>query len=54
MVSAAALFVDPSALPALSRRFKDLPVIESVSMKAYTLSSFLDKIANLVLVSSAS
>jgi putative ABC transport system permease protein len=50
VVSAAALFVEPSALPALSRRFKDLPVIESVSMKAYSLSSFLDKIANLVLV----
>jgi len=51
VVSAAALFVDSSALPALSRRFKDLPVIESVSMKAYTLSSFLNKIANLILVS---
>ena len=51
VVSTAALFVEPSAWPTLSRRFKDLPVIESVSMKAYTLSSFLDKIANLVLVS---
>jgi putative ABC transport system permease protein len=51
VVSAAALFVDPSAMPVLSRHFKDLPVIESVSMKAYTLTSFLDKIANLVLVS---
>ncbi len=50
-VSATALFVNSSALPALSRRFKNLPVIESVSMKAYTLTSFLDKIANLVLVS---
>jgi len=51
VVSAAALFVEPSALAALSQRFKRLPVIESVSMKAYTLSSFLDKIAGLVLVS---
>ena len=51
VVSAAALFVDSSALPALSRRFKELPVIESVSMKAYTLSSFLEKIANLVFFS---
>lgn len=51
VVSAAALFVEPSALPALSRRFKDLPVIESVAMKAYTLTSFLDKIANMLLVS---
>ncbi|MFN3659275.1 MAG: ABC transporter permease [Pseudolabrys sp.] len=50
-VSAAALFVEPSSLAALSQRFKQLPVIESVAMKAYTLSSFLDKIANLVLVS---
>ncbi len=51
VVSAAALLVEQSALPALSRRFKELPVIEAVSMKAYTLSSFLDKIAGLVLVS---
>jgi putative ABC transport system permease protein len=50
VVSAAALFVEPSALPQLSQRFKDLPVIESVSMKAYSLTSFLDKIGNLVLV----
>jgi putative ABC transport system permease protein len=50
-VSAVALYVETSALPALSRRFKDLPVISSVAMKAYTLTSFLDKIANLVLVS---
>jgi putative ABC transport system permease protein len=51
VVSATALYVDPSALPALSQRFKQLPVIESVAMKAHTLTSFLDKIANLVLVS---
>jgi putative ABC transport system permease protein len=51
VVSAAALFVEPSALPALSRRFKDLPVIESVAMKAYSLTSFFDKIANMLLVS---
>ena len=51
VVSAVALYVETSALPALSRRFKDLPVIASVAMKAYTLTSFLDKIANLVLVS---
>jgi putative ABC transport system permease protein len=50
VVSAATMYVDPWALPLLSRRFKDLPVIESVAMKAYTLSSFLDKIAALVLV----
>ena len=51
VVSAAALFVDPAGLPALSRRFKELPAIESVTMKAYTLTSFIDKVANLVLVS---
>jgi putative ABC transport system permease protein len=51
VVSAAAMYVDPSELPVLSRRFKDLPVIESVAMRAYTLTSFLDKIAGLVLVS---
>ena len=50
VVSAATMYVEPSALPALSRRFKDLPVIESVAMKAYTLASFLDKIAGLVFV----
>ncbi|MFZ2157934.1 MAG: FtsX-like permease family protein, partial [Bradyrhizobium sp.] len=51
VVSAASLFVEPSALPALSRRFKELPVIESVAVKTYTLSSFLDKIAGIVFVS---
>ena len=51
VVSAAALFVEPSALAALSQRFKQLPVIESVSMKTYTLASFLEKIAGIVLVS---
>lgn len=51
VVSAASLFVEPTALPALSRRFKQLPVIESVAVKTYTVSSFLDKIAGIVLVS---
>lgn len=51
VVSAASMYVEPTALPALGRRFKNLPTIESVSMKAYTLSSFLDKIAGLVFVS---
>lgn len=49
VVSAAAMFVDPEALPALSRRFKDLPVLESVAMKAFTVKSFMDKVAGLVL-----
>lgn len=51
VVSAAAMFVEPSALPELSQRFKELPVIESVAMRAYTLTSFIDKIAGLVLIS---
>jgi putative ABC transport system permease protein len=51
VISAAALYVDSGALHDLSQRLKTLPVIESVSMKAYTLTSFLDKIGNLVLVS---
>jgi putative ABC transport system permease protein len=50
VVSAAAMYVEPSALPMLSQRFKELPVIESVAMKTYTLASFLDKIAGLVFV----
>jgi putative ABC transport system permease protein len=53
VVSAASLYVEPSALPAISQRFKNLPVIESATMRAYTLASFLDKIAGLVFVSSA-
>jgi putative ABC transport system permease protein len=51
VASTVALYAEPSAWPALSQRFKGLPVIEAVAMKAYTLTSFLDKIANLVLVS---
>jgi putative ABC transport system permease protein len=51
VVSAAALRVEPSALPEFSHRLKNLPVVESVSMRAYTLASFIDKIANLVFVS---
>ena len=50
MISAASLYVEPAAMPALGRRFKNLPTIESVSMKAYTLSSFMEKIAGLVFV----
>ena len=50
VVSAAALFVEASTLPTLLQRLKELPVIESATIKAFTLSSFLDKIANLVLV----
>jgi putative ABC transport system permease protein len=50
VVSAASMYVDPAALPTLSQRFKDLPVVESVAVKSHTLTSFLEKIAGLVLV----
>jgi putative ABC transport system permease protein len=49
-VSGAVMFADPYSLPLLSMRFKELPVIESVAMKSYTLASFLDKVAGLVFV----
>jgi putative ABC transport system permease protein len=51
VVSAAALYVEPTALTELGRKFKNLPTIESVTMKTYTLASFLDKVAGLVFVS---
>jgi putative ABC transport system permease protein len=50
VVSAAVMYVDAEMLPNLSQRFKTLPVLESVAMKSYTLASFMDKVANLVLV----
>lgn len=53
VVSAANIFADPSAIPMLSLWLKQLPVIESVGVKAYTLGSFLDKIAGLVFVSAS-
>jgi putative ABC transport system permease protein len=42
--------VEPASLTTLSRRLKELPVIESVAIKAYTLAAFLDKLASLVFV----
>jgi len=48
VVSGAAMYVDESALAGVARRFKDLPVIESVAMKAHTLAAFIDKIAGVV------
>ena len=51
VVSAATMYVEPTAVLNLAQRFKSLPTIKSVTMKAYTLSSFLDKIAGLVFVS---
>ena len=51
VVSAATMYVEPTAVLDLAQRFKSLPAIESVTIKAYTLTSFLDKIAGLVFVS---
>ncbi len=42
--------VEPLALAGLSQRFKDLPVIQSMAIKVYTINSFLDKVAGLILV----
>ncbi|MHA1518171.1 MAG: ABC transporter permease [Alphaproteobacteria bacterium] len=53
VVSAAALYIEPSAIGPVSERFKSLPVIESASMKAYSIAMFFDKLADLVLVSGA-
>jgi len=53
VVSTVALYAEPSAMPRLLARFKELPVIQSVAMKAYTLRSFLEKIAEVVLVMSS-
>jgi putative ABC transport system permease protein len=50
VISAASLYVEATEMPALGRKFKNLPTIESVTMKAYTLSSFMEKIAGLVFV----
>lgn len=51
VVSAASMYVEPTALPLIGLAFKKLPTVESVTMKAYTLTSFLEKIAGLVYVS---
>jgi putative ABC transport system permease protein len=50
VVSAASLYVEPTAVMTLGRKFKNLPTIESVTMKAHTLSSFMEKIAGLIFV----
>lgn len=50
VVSAAELFVEPSEVSALSTRFKDLPIVASLAVKAQTIQSFRDTIADLVLI----
>ena len=51
VASAAAMYVDPGELSALSQRLRELPVIETVAMKAHTIELLsLGKIAGLVLV----
>lgn len=52
VVSISALYVEPSTMPQLLARFKELPVIQSVAMKACTLRSFLEKIAQVVMMMS--
>ena len=53
VVSAAQFYVEPHSVAALGRRFKELPIIESVTMKASAVSAFIDKVAAMVLVSAA-
>jgi putative ABC transport system permease protein len=53
VVSSAALFIDSSQIEAVSRRFKELPVIGSVIMQTYMIRSFFEQIGGLVLVSAA-
>ena len=50
VISAASLYVEPTAMMALGQKFKSLPTIESVTMKTYALTSFMEKIAGLVFV----
>jgi putative ABC transport system permease protein len=50
VVSAAALFVESASIPALGARFKELPIVESATVKANAVASFLDKIAGLIIV----
>ncbi len=52
-VSAAALYVEPRATEAVGRRFKELPVVASLSMKSLTVNAFLEKIASIVQFSAA-
>jgi putative ABC transport system permease protein len=53
VVSAASLFAEPSSIEVAARYFKEVPTVESVSLKSYVMRSFLDKVAALVLVSAA-
>ena len=51
VVSAATMYVEPTAVLDLCPAIQEPANDQSVTMKAYTLSSFLDKIAGLVFVS---
>jgi putative ABC transport system permease protein len=53
VVSSVALFIEPSAIESVSRRFKQLPVVASVTMQTYLIRSFFEQIGGLVLVSAA-
>ncbi len=53
VVSAAQLYVEPRSLASLGRRFKQLPIIETVTRKASAIASFTDKVRAMVLVSAA-
>lgn len=53
VVSAAELYVEPQSVGALGRRFKELPIIETVTLKTRAITSFIDKVAGMVLVMAA-
>ncbi len=53
VVSAAELYVEPQSVSGLGQRFKQLPIIEAVTMKANAITSFTDKVKAMVLVSAA-
>jgi putative ABC transport system permease protein len=50
VMSSAALFVEPSAVLALASRFKELPVIASVTMQSYLIRSFFEQMGGMILV----
>lgn len=51
VISSADLYVERDKQAEFARRLKQLPTVESLTMKASSLSSFLEKIAGLVYVS---
>lgn len=51
VVGAVALQLDPAATEDVAARFKDVPALQSLSLRAESMSSFFDKVGSLVLFS---